>query len=74
MLDRDFDGGLTPFPGHFLNTRANPLDYFTDDLRISILEAYQTTYDTLVEEGVTPYSDIEDSRANFNQPNTIWGL
>ena len=72
--DRGIDTGLTQNPKHFLNTRTNPLDYFTDDVRESILEAYQATYDTLVKGGVTPYSDLEDSRANFNEQNKIWGL
>ena len=38
------------------------------------MEAYQASYDKLVEQGVTPYSDIGDSRANFNHQDTIWGI
>jgi len=74
VLDRNVNSELTHYPKHFLNIRANPLDYFTDELRKIVLEAYQETYDTLVEKGVTPYSDIEDSRANFNIQDEIWGL
>ena len=53
---------------------VNPLDYFIDDLRESILDAYQATYESLLEKGTFPYSDIEDSRLNFNEQDTIWGI
>ena len=68
------DAGLTRDPKEWWNTRVNPLDYFVDDLRKSILEAYRPTYDTLVEVGTFPYSDIEDSRQNINEQGTIWGV
>jgi len=73
---RDFgiDSGLTRNPEQGWATRANPLDYFTEEIRGSILAAYQETYDALVEEGVNPYSDMEDSRLNFNEQNKIWGV
>ncbi len=38
------------------------------------MEAYQPYYDSLVEEGTTPYSDIEDSRGSINHQDTIWGV
>ena len=73
VRDRRVDAGLTQDPSERWNSMVNPLDYFNDDLRGSILGNYQETYDSLVEGGVTPYSDIEDSRMNINEPNTIWG-
>jgi len=74
VQDLDKDSGLTRFSEHWWNTRANPLDYFTEEIRGAILEAYQATYDSLAEEGVTPYSDIEDSRSNFDEQDRIWGI
>ena len=38
------------------------------------MEAYQPTYETLLELGTFPYSDIEDSRQNINEQDTIWGV
>lgn len=72
--DRNMDAGLTQDPYGSLNVRVNPLDYFIDDLRESILEAYQPVYDSLVQRGTFPYSDIEDSRQNINEQDTIWGV
>ena len=69
VSDRNIDSGLITY-----SFNANPLDYFTDELRESILEAYQPYYDSLVEEGTTPYSDIEDSRMGINHQDTIWGV
>ena len=66
--------GQTQDSEHWLNTRVNPLDYFTDELRASILEAYQPVYDSLVEQGTFPYSDLENSRQNINEQDTIWGV
>ena len=72
--DLDKDSGQTQDSEHWLNTRVNPLDYFTDDLRESILEAYQPVYDALVEQGTFPYSDLENSRQNINEQDTVWGV
>ena len=69
VSDRNIDRGLITY-----SFNANPLDYFTDELQESILEAYQPYYDSLVEEGTTPYSDIEDSRGSINHQDTIWGV
>ena len=74
VQDQNMDAGLTRDPKEWWNTSVNPLDYFVDDLRKSILEAYRPTYDTLVEVGTFPYSDIEDSRQNINEQGTIWGV
>ena len=73
VRDRSMDAGLTPDPSERWNSMVNPLDYFVDDLRESILQAYRATYETLLEDGTFPYSDIEDSRLNINEQNTIWG-
>ncbi len=43
--DLDKDSGQIQDSEHWLNTRVNPLDCFIDDLRESILEAYQSVYD-----------------------------
>ena len=72
--DRSTDAGLTRDPDHGWNTQVNPLDYFVDDVRDSILQAYRATYEKLVQNGTFPYSDIEDSRQNFNEQDTIWGM
>lgn len=72
--DLDKPSGQIQDSEHWLNTRVNPLDYFTDELRASILEAYRPAYDALVKAGTFPYSDLEDSRQNINEQNTIWGV
>ena len=72
--DRDMDAGLSQNPDIGWNTQVNPLDYFNEDLRKSILEAYQPLYDSLVRRGTFPYSDIEDSRQDINEHDTIWGV
>ncbi len=72
--DRNKDSGLTRDPYHWWNIRANPLDYFTDELKQSILDKYQPIYDALKQEGVTPYSKLEDSRPNINIKDTFWGI
>ncbi len=74
VRDRSIDAGLTPDPSDRWNSMVNPLDYFVDDVRESILEDYQATYETLLEDGTFPYSDIEDSRLNINEQDTIWGF
>ena len=72
--DLDKDSGQIQDSEHWLNTRVNPLDYFIDDLRASILEAYQPVYDSLVENGTFPYADLENSRQNINEQDTIRGV
>ena len=70
--DLDKDSGQIQDSEHWLNTRVNPLDYFIDDLRESILEAYQLVYDPLVEKGTFPYSDLEDGRQSINRYFPYW--
>ena len=72
--DKTHDSGQTEMPSYWWNRRANPLDYFTDGLRQSILDAYQPVLDGLKINGTTPYSNLEDSRSNMNVPDTIWGI
>jgi hypothetical protein len=72
--DKTHDSGQTDQPSCWWNKRANPLDYFTDELRQSILDGYQSVLDKLLLEGTAPYSDLEDSRSNMNVPDTIWGI
>jgi hypothetical protein len=72
--DKTHDSGQTDQPSCWWNKRANPLDYFTDELRQSILDGHQSVLDKLLLEGTAPYSDLEDSRSNINVPDTIWGV
>jgi len=72
--DQDMDARISQNPDIGGNTSVNPLDYFIDDLREYILEGYQPLYDSLVEKGTFPYSEIEDSRQDINQQDSIWGV
>ena len=72
--DKTHDSGQTDQPSCWWNRRANPLDYFNDELRQSILDGYRSVLDSQLLEGTTPYSDLEDSRSNINIPDTIWGV
>tara|TARA_B100001964_G_scaffold237968_1_gene302502 strand:- start:187 stop:1620 length:1434 start_codon:yes stop_codon:yes gene_type:complete len=71
--DRRTDAGLTEYDDHWWNIRANPLDYFVDEVRESILNAYHPVLEDMVNEGEQPFTDIEDSRANINENGKIWG-
>jgi len=72
--DLDKDSGQTQDPRFWLNIRVNPLDYFTQEVRQSILEAYQPVVDYMVAKGTFAYSDLEDSRQNINEQDTLWGV
>ena len=72
--DKTHDSGQTDTPDSWWSRRANPLDYFADELKQSILDAYQPVLNTLKSSGTTPYSNLEDSRSNMNVPDTIWGI
>ena len=72
--DKSVDTGLTQDDDHWWNIRANPLDYFTKEVRQSIVAAYQHEYQRLVDDGTYPFADLEDSRANFNDHGKIWGI
>jgi hypothetical protein len=72
--DKTHDSGQTDRPSFWWTRRVNPLDYFTDGLRQSILDAYQPVLHSLKNSGTTPYSNFEDSRSNINIPDTIWGV
>ncbi len=72
--DENQVAGLPQDSVHWWSTQVNPLDYFTDELRASILEAYRPLYDSLVEKGTYPYSDLEDSRQTVNEQDTVWGV
>ena len=74
VSDQSVDSGLTEDPNDWWNVRVNPLDYFTEENRQLILDAYQGTYNMLVAQGTTPYSDMEDSRLNINKQDQIWGI
>ncbi|MDP6823738.1 MAG: hypothetical protein QF554_10655 [Dehalococcoidia bacterium] len=74
VQDFDIDAGLTRNPEEWWNTRVNPLDYFTEDVREEILASYQATYEGLIEQGTIPYSDLEDSRLSINYQDTLWGI
>ena len=72
--DKSVDTGLTQDDDHWWNIRANPLDYFTKEVRQSIVAAYQHEYQRLIDDGTYPFADLEDSRANFNDHGKIWGI
>ena len=74
VQDMTHDSGQTDTPSYWWNRRANPLDYFADELKQSILDAYQPVLDGLKINGTAPYSDLQDSRSNMNVPDTIWGV
>ncbi len=71
--DRRADAGLTEYDDHWWNIRANPLDYFVDEVRESILNAYQPVFEDMMNEGEQPFTDLEDSRSNINENGKIWG-
>ena len=71
--DRSFDADLTEIKTHWWNVRANPLDYFTEELKNSILSQYQPVYQKMVDEGTHPFTNLEDSRPNINEIGKIWG-
>jgi len=70
--DIQFNAELTESDSWW-NHRVNPLDYFTDEMRGSILSAYIPIYTQLVEQGTHPFTNLEDSRANINENGAIWG-
>ena len=70
--DLQFNAGLTDSESWW-NHRVNPLDYFTDEIRASIITAYAPIYTQLVEQGTHPFTNLEDSRANINENGAIWG-
>ena len=72
--DEGVDSELTSNDDHWWNIRANPLDYFTEEVRQSILEAYQSNYQRLLDDGYTAFADLKDSRSNFNEDGKIWGV
>ena len=71
--DKRSDAGLTRADDHWWNIRANPLDYFAEDVRTSILTAYKPVYARYIEEGRHPFTNIEVSRTNLNEKGEIWG-
>ena len=73
VTDRQVDGGLTEYDDYWWDMLANPFDYFTEESKRSILDAYQPVYDRMVAEGNHPFTDIEDSRLNLNENGKIWG-
>ena len=74
VQDKNVDAGLTENDEHWWNIRANPLDYFTEEVRQSILEAYQSNYQRLLDDGYSAFADLKDSRLNFNEDGKIWGV
>ncbi len=74
VLDESFNAGITPDPNDRNNWSANPLDYFTPELRNHILEKYAPFYDRMVQSGEYPFSDLTDNRGNVTIPGTIWGV
>ena len=73
VLDKRANAELTKYDDHWWNIRVNPLDYFSEDARQSILAAYKPVYDRMASEGIHPFTDIEDSRLNLNENGKIWG-
>jgi len=73
VSDTRIDAGLTEYDDHWWNIRANPFDYFSEEVRRSILAAYKPVYDRMVREGTHPFTDIKDSRLNLNENGKIWG-
>ena len=74
VADKEVDAGLTENDEHWWNIRANPLDYFTEEVRQTILQAYDSTLQRLVTDGYTAFADLEDSRLNINEYGNIWGV
>lgn len=73
VSDKRSDAGLTRSGDHWWNRRANPLDYFVEDVRTSILTAYEPVYARYMAEGTHPFTNVEDSRTNLNEKGEIWG-
>jgi hypothetical protein len=71
--DRRVDAGLTGYDDHWWNIRANPLDYFVEEVRESILKAYQPVLQEMMNDGEQPFTDLEDSRSNINENGKLWG-
>lgn len=74
VRDTTHDAGMAADPENQWNHLANPLDYFTDTGRETILAAYEPLYRWYVEEGVHPFTDLTDSRANVNIAGTLGGV
>jgi len=74
VADKKVDAGLTENAEHWWNIRANPLDYFTEEVRQTILQAYDSTLQRLVNDGYTAFADLKDSRLNINEDGKIWGV
>ncbi|MDP7628818.1 MAG: hypothetical protein QF530_13060 [SAR202 cluster bacterium] len=73
VSDKRVNAGLTENDDHWWDIRANPFDYFSEEVKGSILAAYKPVYDRMAREGTYPFTDIEDSRLNLNENGRIWG-
>lgn len=74
VIDENFNAGLTPNPDDKCNKSANPLNYFSKRLKSYLLQKYTPFYEKMKKEGIYPFSDLKDSRANVNIYGTIWGV
>ena len=72
--DKKVDAGLTENAQHWWNVRANPLDYFIEEVRQTILQSYDSTLQRLANDGSAAFADLKDSRLNINEDGKIWGV
>ena len=52
---------------------GNPLDYFDEETRQSILDAYKPYYERLLAEGDHPFTDLAKSRSDIDEDGLVWG-
>ena len=59
--------------GDWWERRGNPFDYFDEETRKSILDAYKPYYERLVVEGDHPFTDLTKSQSSIDEDGLVWG-